>query len=219
MSVAPRFGGFVDGGSASAIPDGFFQQLLPQIHDPAELKVTLYALWLWAHVEGGVRALVPADFDASALGLEVTGIDLGLERAAERGSLICIQRGASKLFFPNSSEGRRAAELAEAGKEGSPAGMRPLEQQNVFKLYEENLGVLTPLIADALKDAENLYSAAWIADAIEIAVKQNKRNWKYCEAILKRWKEEGRGEKQARRDDEEARQRDVEDKIRKYLGG
>jgi len=61
-------------------------------------------------------------------------------------------------------------------------------------LYEENIGPLTPLIADALKDAEELYYADWIVDAISLAVKNNKRNWKYCEAILKRWKEEGRAE-------------------------
>ena len=54
----------------------------------------------------------------------------------------------------------------------------------MFKLYEENIGPLTPLIADALKDAEEIYSSEWIADAIELAVKNNKRNWKYCEAIL-----------------------------------
>jgi DnaD/phage-associated family protein len=87
----------------------------------------------------------------------------------------------------------------------------------VFKLYEENIGPLTPLIADALKDAEETYTAGWVADAIEMAVKNNKRNWKYCEAILKRWKEEGRAEKQNRRDDQASRQRDVEDKIKKFV--
>ena len=38
------------------------------------------------------------------------------------------------------------------------------------------------------------------------------------EAILKRWKEEGRAEKQNRRDDQASRQRDVEDKIKKFVG-
>jgi DNA replication protein len=76
-----------------------------------------------------------------------------------------------------------------------------VERPNIFKLYEENIGPLTPLIADALKDAEEILGGMG-REAIELAVKNNKRNWKYCEAILKRWKEEGRGQKQDRRDAE-----------------
>jgi DNA replication protein len=95
----------------------------------------------------------------------------------------------------------------------------PPERPNVFRLYEENIGPLTPLIADALKDAEETYQPEWIAEAIDLAVKNNKRNWKYCEAILKRWKEEGRAQRQNRRDDQASRQRDVEDKIKKFVGG
>ena len=83
----------------------------------------------------------------------------------------------------------------------------------MFRLYEENIGPLTPLIADMLKDAEELYQAPWIADAIELAVKNNKRNWKYCEAILKRWKEEGRAEKQDRRDDKKSGEGSLDRKI------
>ena len=94
-----------------------------------------------------------------------------------------------------------------------------MERPNVFGVYEQNIGPLTPLIADALKDAEQSYPAEWINEAIELAVRNNKRSWSYCEAILKRWKEEGRGAKQNRRDDQAARQRDVEEKIRKFIRG
>ena len=62
----------------------------------------------------------------------------------------------------------------------------------MFKLYEENIGPLTPLIADALKDAEEKYPANGLRKRLRLAVKNNKRNWKYVEAILKRWKEEGK---------------------------
>jgi hypothetical protein len=56
------------------------------------------------------------------------------------------------------------------------------------------------LIADALKDAEDLYEAEWIAEAIDLAVKNNKRNWKYCEAILRRWKDKGKDERKDQQD-------------------
>jgi len=68
---------------------------------------------------------------------------------------------------------------------------RPLTA-NIYSLYENNIGAITPMIADALKDAEDTYPADWIADAMRLAVENNKRNWKYCEAILKRWQVEGK---------------------------
>lgn len=64
--------------------------------------------------------------------------------------------------------------------------------RNIFTHYESNIGVLTPMIADCLKDAEKEYPAAWIIEAIALAVTNNKRNWRYCETILKRWKESGK---------------------------
>ncbi len=72
---------------------------------------------------------------------------------------------------------------------------------SIFALYESNIGPLTPMIADALEDAEKTYPPDWIKDAIALAVENNKRNWRYCETILKRWqaggKDDGRGKPQA----------------------
>ena len=85
-----------------------------------------------------------------------------------------------------------------------------VERPNLFQLYEENIGPLTPMIADMLKDAEEMYLQEWIAEALEIAVKNNVRNWKYVEAILKRWKEKGKYEGKDRQDAEKDRRRYVE---------
>ena len=63
---------------------------------------------------------------------------------------------------------------------------------DIFTLYEENVGMLTPLIADELKEAGQHYPEAWIKDAIKEAVNQNKRNWKYISRILERWSTEGK---------------------------
>ena len=68
------------------------------------------------------------------------------------------------------------------------------ESPNLFAVYETEIGILTPMIADAIQDAEKTYPAKWITDAIREAVSNNKRNWKYIEAILKRWKAQGNQE-------------------------
>jgi DnaD/phage-associated family protein len=67
-----------------------------------------------------------------------------------------------------------------------------VERPNIFVLYEQNIGLLSPLIADELKDAADQYPAEWIEAAFREAVLQNKRKWSYIRAILKRWATEGR---------------------------
>ena len=188
-----KFKGFADSETFSQFPDSFFHHLLKDIDDVAELKVTAYFLWRVEHMDGPFRALSKMDFNVKELGLAANEITRGLEKAVKRGSLLKVQRETAVYFLLNSPRGRAGVQAIDSGnwnpKMGSAAV--PLERPNLFKMYEENIGPLTPLIADALKDAEKLYSPEWIRDVIEIAVKNNKRNWKYCEAILKRWKEEG----------------------------
>jgi len=67
------------------------------------------------------------------------------------------------------------------------------ERPNLFTLYEQNIGALTPMLAEVLRDAEKEYPAAWIEEAIREAVEHNARSWKYIAAILERWKKEGKG--------------------------
>ena len=198
-----KFKGFTDSETFTQLPDSFFIQLLNEVNDADELKVTLYAIWRIEHMDGPFRSLCETDFDAKDLGLAKDEVASGLEKAVQRGSLLKSVHEADTFYFLNSPRGRAAAEAFAKGNWRASAQIKsvPMERPNVFKLYEENIGPLTPLIADALKDAEETYSSEWVADAIELAVKNNKRNWKYCEAILKRWKEEGRAEKQNRRDD------------------
>jgi len=211
-----KFHGFTDSETFTQLPDAFFHQLLKDIDDAAELKVNLYFLWRVEHIEGPFRALCETDFEPKDIGLTADEIRLGLEKAVKRGSLLKSKHEADVFYFLNSPRGRAAAEAFAKGQWRKSAGILsapPVERPNVFKLYEENIGPLTPLIADALKDAEELYQAGWIMDAIELAVKNNKRNWKYCEAILKRWKEEGRAEKQAGRDDKKSGEQSLDRKI------
>ncbi|HSM70922.1 MAG TPA: DnaD domain protein [Anaerolineales bacterium] len=216
--MSKKFKGFTDSETFTQIPDGFFQHLLKDIKDADELKVTLYFLWQVEHMDGPLRALRKLDFDVKALGLGAEAIRSGLEKAVRRGSLLRVEKEADVYFLLNSPRGRAAVEAIKKGTlDPSNAASAPMERPNIFRLYEENIGPLTPLIADALKDAEELYQPEWIADAIELAVKNNKRNWKYCEAILKRWKEEGRAEKQGRRDPEKDRRKYVEGEYSDFI--
>jgi DNA replication protein len=212
------FEGFDDSESLTPVPDSFFRKLLAQISDADELKVTLYVLWRISHMESKFQTLCRSEIvedEAFMRGISVEALDSGLEKSVGRGSLLRVENPEGGFYFINSPRGRAAAEAMRKGewREAARSTAPPLERPNVFRLYEENIGPLTPLLADALKDAEGAYPEEWIAEAVEEAVKRNKRSWKYVEAILKRWKEEGRAQKQDRRDAKEGRQRSIERKI------
>jgi len=94
---------------------------------------------------------------------------------------IFMEQSTVKNFYPESKES-----LLEESTTISK------DSKNIFALYESNIAPLTSIMADTLRDAEMEYPADWIYDAITLAVTNNKRNWKYCEAILKRWKADGK---------------------------
>lgn len=210
-----EFTGFTEKEPCTPLPDAFFHRLLKEIDDLGELKVTIYALWRLGRMEGRVHFLKEVDFqDALAEPRPA------LKKALGRGSLLEVCIEADEYYFLNSPRGRAAAEALKSGRlegESLTASATPLERPNIYRLYEENIGPLTPLLADVLREAEQTYPAEWLAEALEIAVKNNKRSWKYVEAILKRWKEEGHAQEQDRRDAQETRGRDVTRKVDDFL--
>ncbi|MDO9130192.1 MAG: DnaD domain protein [Anaerolineales bacterium] len=218
------FYGFTGSETFTQIPDSFFRKLLNEIDDLAELKVTLYAFWRIEHMEAGARFLCRTEFAEDAdfmrgLG-EVDVLDAALEKAVRRGSLLKVESEAGGFYFLNTPRGRAAVESMQKGDWRAtmrPPSAPPPERPNIFKLYEENIGPLTPLIADALRDAEATYPAEWIEEAIGEAVKRNKRNWKYVEAILHSWKEKGHAKKQDRQNAQEDGRRYVEGEYADYI--
>jgi DnaD/phage-associated family protein len=67
-----------------------------------------------------------------------------------------------------------------------------LDRPSLFRLYEQNIGPLTPLIAQRLVKAGELYPMEWIETAIDDAVAYNRRSWRYIARILENRSAEGR---------------------------
>jgi DnaD/phage-associated family protein len=194
------------------LPNLFFSQLIPQIDDIAELKVTLHLFWVIYGKRGYPRFVTCGELLADRMLMKSMGdgetLRRGLEKAVSRGTIIRLNLEQGKrpveIYFVNTEGEREVCARIERGeidvavlpdKEPflvSPEPPQTEESSNIFTLYEENIGMLTPMIADELKDAEQLYPASWIEDAFREAVTRNKRKWKYIEAILKRWASEGR---------------------------
>ena len=217
------FKGFSDKDTFTQIPDAFFHHILNQSDDPLEIKVTLYVLWRIAHMESHSRSLCRSEImedEAFMGGISESELDAGLEKALQRGSLLRVENEKDGFYFLNSPGGRAAAEALEKGdwlEAARGVSHPPRERPNIFRLYENKIGLLTPMLADELRDAEKVYSEDQIAYAFEEAVRRNKRTWKYVEAILRNRKEEMDGKEQDRRDPEKDRRRYIEDEFSDFI--
>jgi DnaD/phage-associated family protein len=195
----------------TAIPNLFLNQLMPQINDIAELKTTLHVMALVYGKKGYPRFVTFSELagDASLMSsLKETGpaeevLSRALGMATKRGAILHLTMDLNgkpeDIYFLNTESDRQAIAKAQSGElklPGLKAGWKqPLATEklpNIFTLYEDNIGMLTPMIADELKAAEKLYPITWISDAVKEAVAQNKRSWRYIARILERWSAEGR---------------------------
>jgi len=207
-----QFKGFPAKMQFTAVPNFFFSRLLPQISDIAELKTTLHIFQTLYHKRGyprfttykellGNKSLMSSFKGAARPPDEV--LRHALEMAAKRGTILHVvldrDGTAEDIYFLNTESDRQVmakiqnGELSLSGlKAKQPTYVEAEEQPDIFTLYEQNIGMLTPMIADELRDAEQLYPQTWIRDAIKEAVSLNKRNWRYIAKILERWSAEGK---------------------------
>ena len=74
----------------------------------------------------------------------------------------------------------------------------------VFSLYEQEIGMMSKVIADQIDDAVEEFGAGFVKEAIEIASNNNVRKWSYIDGILKRWRANGKQDK--RREPETVKQ-------------
>jgi len=215
-----QFKGFPARMQFTPLPNLFFSSLLPQISDIIELKTTLHIFWLLYGKRSYPRfttyqellsnkSLMSSFREGEKASDEI--LRQALEMATKRGTILHMvldKDGVPEdIYFLNTKSDRQVmakiqnGELILSGlKAEGQADIETEELPDIFTLYEQNMGMLTPMIAEELREAEKLYPETWIRDAIKEAVNQNKRKWSYISAILERWSAEGRSDGTYRRD-------------------
>ena len=202
------FGGFPRGVRYVPVPSPVLDELLTQIDDLAEMKCVLRVILLLQRKRGGPRFVTLSEVLADrtlAAAVSPDGapdpdaVRRALGRAVRRGVLATAADGAGRRLFALNSEQDRAALARQAGHGAeTPRSREPapweaaVERPNIFAIYEDNVGMITPMIAEELERAEADYPEEWIEDAVREAVSLNRRSWRYIARILERWKHEGR---------------------------
>lgn len=187
------------------LPDLFFSHILPAITDSAELKVTLHVFWLCHRRQGRLRAVGRDELLADAtLRRSLSGekdwqaaVERGLDAAVGRETLLEF-RSDTRLHYAPNTAGNRA--LLQALKPEDLPARRPARPLPPLAdaaspgamLYEHYIGLVTPIIAQELAEAEKSYPTEWLTDAFAEAAARDKRNWNYVQAILRGWASGGK---------------------------
>ena len=210
---------------AIRLPEAFFTTLLPLLSGPAQLQLMLYLFW---HLEQDTNRVhyvrmmdLSGDHTLAALLGDEAVIGKTLQELVALGAVLRADLPwlDETYYFINGPQGRAAVQAIQAGTWNENGQTRQVvqmapEKLNIFKLYESNIGPLTPMVADILKEDEAEYPPEWIEEAVREAVSRNIRNWKYVQTILKNWQNKGRGNEQNRRD----RSQNPEDYRESWLG-
>jgi DnaD/phage-associated family protein len=63
---------------------------------------------------------------------------------------------------------------------------------DICSLYENEIGLLTPLMRKNIEESLNTFPADWIADAIKTASESNVKKWSYIAKVLDNWARDGK---------------------------
>lgn len=213
--MTTKFEGFHRKVRYMPVPGPMLGALLEQIDDLDELKCTLRLVAMLHQKRGHPRfvSLIELQTDrtlaralsgdrASASDKIKAAIAAAVTRGTVVSSIVEDDGRRHQLFALNTVADRAAMAKLSGTNNSSPdvallpvreSQEEPPDRPNIFCLYEQNIGLINPMIADELREAEEIYPDAWIEDAFREAVRLNKRNWKYIARILERWEHEGRG--------------------------
>ena len=206
-----RFGGFLRDTRYTSLPNPLLGPLLAEIDTLGELTCTIRVIALIYQKRGSrpwmtLDELLQDSILRESLLTKERGPDAeilqGIRKAVARGTLLEAyenSRGEERTFIlVNDQQGRNTIQrlhlLSDCPDPVEPptTDESPIHRANIFSLYEENIGTLTPLLTDELKEAAELYPSNWVQDAFKEAVVLQRRNWRYISRILERWALEGK---------------------------
>jgi DnaD/phage-associated family protein len=210
----------IDTADTLPFPIALLTDVIPSMTDISEIQVVLTAVRLTTSsgsIDQPIEEPTIVRDRSLRRALRVVGsanepdnrIATGLELAVGRGVLVrfrTIDGKDERVWYAIATPAARlSVERMVSGNAAPPASLwhsehaprvEP-ERPTVFRLYEQNIGLLSPLIAEQLVRALEKYPREWIEDAIGEAAAYNKRSLRYIQRILQNWATSGRGDQRA----------------------
>lgn len=188
--------------ATTRVPNAVLGRVLSTIDDADEIKLILRAIWLLEHQRGYPRYITSdvlrRDRVLSVAIPDQSDFDRILKSAIERGVFVEVNISDNICLMFNTESARRAsievsASTSDLDKDNngweSPAASTG--HADAFRAYEENIGILSPMIRQSiLAELEN-FTDEHITHAIRIAVENESRSWSFVAGVLRRWARDG----------------------------
>ena len=200
--------GFPEPMTYTPVPDSILGKFLEEFPDDHLLRCFLRILWHLHKSKDKIKAVDIATLDADAVmrsilsnrsNPDLSKLSIALKELYEFQLLLLVKAdddNENLLVMLNTQSNAKLVErrgwIPTKFIQTTRTIPVPSQQSNVFGLYEQNIGLITPLIADELRDMENEYPIAWVEEAVQLAVIYNRKSIRYISRILERWRNEGR---------------------------
>ena len=218
--------------ATTRVPNTVLGRVLSSINDADEIKLILRAVWLLEHQRGYPRYITIDDLRRDRV-LSVTlpdqsDFDRILKSAIKHGVFVEVSINNNARLMFNTASAQRASVDNSATPEvsnndsdvnGWDTPAASTRHADAFQAYEENIGILSPMIRQNILSALEDFTDEDITHAIRIAIENESRSWAFVAGVLRRWTRDGipheRRDGTARGGSE--RGRIPEDQLRKLL--
>lgn len=216
--------------ATTRVPNAVLGRVLSTIDDADEIKLILRAIWLLEHQRGYPRYITRNDLRRDRI-LSVTipdqsDFDQILKSAIERGVFVEASINNNTCLMLNTESARRASievsPLTGSLNEDNNGWETPAastRSDDAFRTYEENIGILSPMIRQSILAALEDFTDEDITHAVRIAVENESRSWSFVAGVLRRWARDGIPHERTDRTagGESDRERISQAELRRYL--
>jgi len=134
-------------------------------------------------LEGSIDSALEGSIDSALEGSIDSALEGRVDSALE-----------GRVLYTETSTDTPTENLSKTTTNNGDGGAR-LSLADINRIYENEIGMFTAIIAETVADDFDTYGGEWLRDAITIAAKQNVRRWNYVQGVLRRWRVEGRQDK------------------------
>lgn len=190
--------------TTTPVPNAVLGRALTEVEDVDVIKLILRAVWLLERQNGYPRFVsleqLRSDRVLSAVFDDAAVFDRALDDAIACEVLVRVSvNGVDRLMLNTESARRASVEMVEAevvqeeddADDGWDAPAERSMPADAFRAYEENIGILSPMIRQSILAALEDFTDEDITHAIKIAVENESRTWSFVAGVLRRWLKEG----------------------------